>query len=138
MNYLSRMLYVSRSSVGLDDDAELQKILEVSRRKNPDLEITGILCAGGGHFIQILEGPQENLIRLYGIILADPRHYDSVLIGIAPITKRLFHNWSMGYLMNPPAVMEKNREELLAIWQGRAEARELVNMMKRFLEQLER
>ena len=44
----------------------------------------------------------------------------------------------MGYLMNPPAVMEKNREELLAIWQGRAEARDLVNMMKRFLEQLER
>jgi len=138
MKYLSRMLYVSRSSIGLDDDAELQKILEVSRRKNPDLEITGILCAGGGHFIQILEGPQENLIRLYGIILADPRHYDSVLVGIAPIEKRIFRHWSMGYLMNSPEVMEANRKELLKIWQGRSEARELVNLMKRFLEQLDR
>jgi hypothetical protein len=132
------MLYVSRSSIGLDDDAELQKILEVSRRKNPDLEITGILCAGGGHFTQILEGPQENLIRLYGIILADPRHYDSVLIGIAPIKKRIFHNWSMGYLMNSPDVMEAHRKQLLEIWIGRTEARELVTMMKQFLEQLDR
>ncbi|MBK1694854.1 hypothetical protein CKO09_08890 [Chromatium weissei] len=138
MKYLSRMLYVSRSSIGLDDDAELQKILEVSRRKNPDLDITGILCAGGGHFIQILEGPQENLIRLYGIILADPRHYDSVLVGIAPIEKRIFRHWSMGYLIHSPETMEANRKELLNIWQGRSEARELVNMMKRFLEQLDR
>lgn len=138
MNYLSRMLYVSRSSIGLDDDAELQKILEVSRRKNPDLDITGILCAGGGHFIQILEGPQENLIRLYGVILADPRHYDSVLIGIAPIEKRIFRSWSMGYLVNTPEIMENNRKQLLEIWQGRTEARELVSMMKRFLEQLDR
>ena len=63
MNHLSRILYVSRSSVGVGE-AELNNILEISRKKNKLLQITGILCAGGGHFIQILEGPQDELIRL--------------------------------------------------------------------------
>ena len=135
MKNLSRILYVSRASLGVGD-AELKQILETSRRKNKELHVTGILCGGGGHFIQVLEGPQEELFRLYGAILNDRRHYDSVLIGVAPIKQRLFSGWSMGYIANPPEMMEVRRNELLEIWKGRAEAGELVAMMRRFLEQL--
>ncbi len=135
MRNLTRMLYVSRASLGVSDDG-LKQILEVSRKKNKELNVTGILCGGGGHFIQVLEGDQDDLFRLYGEILNDRRHYDSVLIGVAPIKQRLFGGWSMGYLSNPPEAMEIRRKQLLAVWEGRAEAAELVTLMKQFLEQL--
>ncbi|NEV62510.1 BLUF domain-containing protein [Thiorhodococcus minor] len=135
MRNLTRMMYVSRVSGGVGED-ELKQILESARRKNKELKVTGVLCGGGGHFIQVLEGEQEDLFRLYGDILNDRRHYDSVLIGVAPIKQRLFGSWSMGYLSNPPEVMEVRRKELLAVWQGRSEAAELLTLVKRFLEQL--
>lgn len=137
MSYLSRILYASRSSAQVGAD-ELNDILEVSRKKNRLLQITGILCAGGGHFIQILEGPQDELIRLYSRILDDPRHYDSVLIGVAPIQQRIFKNWSMGYIENPPDIMEANRNQLLEMWRGRTEAHQLFTLMREFLDQLDR
>ncbi len=136
MSNLSRILYVSRSSLGVGE-ADLQDILEISRKKNKQLQITGILCTGGGHFIQILEGSQDALIHLYARILDDRRHYDSVLIGVAPIQQRIFKHWSMGYIENSPEVMEANRSQLLEIWRGRKEAHELFTLMRRFMEQLD-
>ncbi|AHF02579.1 sensor of blue-light using FAD [Marichromatium purpuratum 984] len=135
MEHLSRILYVSRTSQGVGE-AELKQILEQSNRHNKEQRISGILCAGGGHFIQVLEGPQEAVFRLYGRILDDRRHYDSLLIGVAPIKQRMFQGWSMGYLSNPPEVMEARRKQLLAMWERRAEADELVVLMRKFLEQL--
>ncbi|NEX20442.1 BLUF domain-containing protein [Thiorhodococcus mannitoliphagus] len=135
MKHLTRMMYVSRVSGGVGDD-ELKQILESSRRKNKTLNVTGVLCGGGGHFIQVLEGEQDDLFRLYGEILNDRRHYDSVLIGVASIKQRLFGGWSMGYLSNPPEMMEVRRKELIAAWEGRLEGSELLRLMKRFLEQL--
>ncbi|MTW21907.1 BLUF domain-containing protein [Allochromatium palmeri] len=135
MSNLSRILYLSRTSLGVGDEA-LKQILEVSRRKNKELGITGMLCCGGGHFIQVLEGEQEEVFRLYGRILDDRRHFDSVLIGVAPIKQRLFGSWAMGYLANPPEVMEARRKDLLAAWAGRLEADELLTLMKRFAAQL--
>lgn len=135
MDNLSRILYLSRTSLSVDDD-ELKHILETSRRKNKERQITGILCGGGGHFIQVLEGPQEELLRLYHALLNDQRHYDLVLIGVAPIKQRIFTGWSMGYIANSPETMEARRAALLRSWQDRTEAGELITMMRRFLEQL--
>lgn len=137
MNQLSRILYVSRSSVGVGE-AELNDILEISRKKNKLLQITGVLCVGGGHFIQVLEGPQDALIRLYARILDDPRHYDSVLIGVAPLRERIFRHWSMGYIENPPEIMEANRNQLLDVWRGSTDSHRLFTLMRRFMEQLDR
>ncbi|MBK1649611.1 hypothetical protein CKO36_13650 [Rhabdochromatium marinum] len=100
MNNLSRILYISRASIGVGDD-KFNKILYVFRKNNRERDITGILCGGGGHFIQVLEGPQAELFRLYGKILEDRRHYDSVVIGVAPIEERIFSDWAMGYMSSP-------------------------------------
>ena len=51
---LVRLLYASRA---LDTSAEaIDTILSQSRQSNPTCGITGILCYGGGIFLQAIEG----------------------------------------------------------------------------------
>ena len=76
----------------------LERILVQSRSNNQKQQITGVLCAGGGHFVKVIEGKECNLIRLYSKIIDDPRHHDCAIIGIAPIDERMFDKWSMGYI----------------------------------------
>ena len=51
---LVRLLYASRA-VDTRDDA-IEAILSQSRQHNPTCGITGILCYGGGIFLQAIEG----------------------------------------------------------------------------------
>lgn len=132
---LCRMLYASRSSLGVNR-ADYIRILETSRLKNAKLNITGVLCAGGGHFVQVLEGPQDKVLRLYTTILDDPRHYDCILVGINPIRERLFSEWAMGYIANEPEVMEGRRRTLIEQWQQQSESSRLLPMMREFLAQI--
>lgn len=99
MSGLIRALYISRARAGLHD-SDIRAILEVSRVKNAALGVTGILCGGKSDFIQVLEGPEKHIIKLYGAILEDPRHSDCALLSIAPIEIRMFDHWSMGYVPN--------------------------------------
>jgi len=135
METLCRLLYTSRSSLNINR-ADYLRILTTSRATNPALHITGVLCAGSGHFIQVLEGPQDNVLRLYTRILDDGRHYDCVLVGMNPIRSRLFSDWAMGYIANPPEVMEARRNSLLLQWQAQSEGSRLLHMMRDFLEQV--
>ena len=90
-----RLLYFSQSTDPISNEY-LQNILESSRRNNPVLGITGILVHGGGLFMQVLEGPEQAVLRLYVKILDDNRHSNSEIIYITPTDKRIFENWSMG------------------------------------------
>ena len=133
MDKLCCLLYVSRASLGVDEEDYLE-ILAKSRANNPRGRITGLLCAGGGQFVQVLEGPQKNVLELYTRILDDPRHYDSVLIGVNYLPERLFSEWAMGYISNPPEVMEARRKILLEEWENDARRTELVQLMRGFVE----
>ena len=99
MNGLLRALYISRAREDLCD-SDIRAILKVSRVRNAALNVTGMLCGGKSDFIQVLEGPEQNIIKLYGTILDDPRHSDCSLLSIAPIENRMFGHWSMGYVPN--------------------------------------
>jgi hypothetical protein len=135
MNQLSRLLYLSSGSDRLNSN-QLRLILEKSRKNNAENNITGVLCAGGGHFIQILEGGENDLIRLYSKILDDPLHHDCALIGILPINERLFNRWSMGYIEKSLDAMELRRSELLSFRSQQQQGDLLIRVMQRFLELL--
>lgn len=91
---LVRLLYASRA-VDMGDEA-IASILAHSRQYNPALGITGILCYGGGVFLQAIEGGRMAVSELYGHILKDPRHKDVVLLDFQEISERRFGGWTMG------------------------------------------
>lgn len=92
---LVRLLYVSRA-VHPEDDAATQSILDSARQHNVVNGITGILCYGGGIYLQAIEGGRKAVNALYSHILGDPRHQEVVLLHYAEITERRFGGWTMG------------------------------------------
>ena len=91
---LVRLLYASRA-VDTSADA-IDAILSQSRQHNPSCGITGILCYGGGIFLQAIEGGRMPVSALYGHIQKDPRHKDVVLLHYEEIAERRFGGWTMG------------------------------------------
>lgn len=91
---LVRLLYASRA---VDPSpATIEAILAQSRQYNPPSGITGILCYGGGIFLQAIEGGRSAVNTLYGHILRDKRHTDVELLTYEEIAERRFGGWTMG------------------------------------------
>lgn len=91
---LVRLLYASRS---VDPSAEaIESILVQARQHNPVSGITGILCYGGGVFLQAIEGGRMPVSELFGAIMMDARHKDVALLHYEEISERRFGGWTMG------------------------------------------
>jgi hypothetical protein len=91
---LVRLLYASRA---VDTSAQaIDAILSQSRQSNPLCGITGILCYGGGIFLQAIEGGRMAVSELFGHIQKDSRHKDVVLLHYEEISERRFGGWTMG------------------------------------------
>lgn len=95
-----RLLYLSQASPSRADD--LESILKTARQKNPPLSITGVLVHGGGWYMQLIEGPERSVLKLYAQIIDDSRHTDPRVIHITPATEALFGEWSMGFVKRNP------------------------------------
>jgi Sensors of blue-light using FAD len=94
---LVRCLYASRTVGPLTPDV-MDSILEQSRRNNPRLGITGMLCVSGDVFIQVLEGGRDAICELYKSIVGDPRHTNVRMLVFEEVTERRFGNWTMGHV----------------------------------------
>ena len=91
---LVRLLYASRA---IDPEPSMiEAILGQSRQFNPRTGITGILCYGGGIFLQAIEGGRAAVSDLYAHIQKDPSHKDVVLLLYEEISERRFGGWTMG------------------------------------------
>jgi hypothetical protein len=91
---LVRLLYASRA---VDTTPEaIESILHQSRDHNPACGVTGVLCYGGGIFLQAIEGGRMAISELYGHIQRDKRHKDVVLLHYEEIDERRFAGWTMG------------------------------------------
>ena len=94
---LVRLLYVSRvNPTTAEPGADIDAILASSRKHNPQDGITGILCYGGGIFLQALEGSRSAVNALFGRISRDPRHRDVELLDYEEIAERRYGGWTMG------------------------------------------
>lgn len=90
------LVYVSLATHDMTDE-ELQSLLKVAREVNARLDITGMLLYRDGYFIQALEGDEEAVDKLFDKISRDPRHKSVLVVTKAPIQKRAFEQWSMGF-----------------------------------------
>jgi hypothetical protein len=93
---LSRLIYVSSSGHPMDDEALLE-LLETSRESNRKRDITGLLLYKDGNWLQVLEGPAEQVHDVFSRIRRDPRHHDVTVVSEDRIDARLFSDWAMGF-----------------------------------------
>ena len=92
---LHNVVYCSQAGPGMDD-AEVARIINISRRKNPEQGITGLLVYGSGIFFQWLEGPRDNVTRLMATIDTDKRHNNVVHLSVTDeVRERMFPDWDM-------------------------------------------
>lgn len=56
----------------------LEGMVAAANLRNAEANVTGILLFNGTHFFQLLEGPEEQVRRIYHDISQDPRHYNLV------------------------------------------------------------
>lgn len=98
---LYRLVYRSRPVIeGCQDELrrQLGAILRASRRRNPELEITGALMLRDGCFIQALEGPMAAVEAVFERICRDERHGAVTLLELTPIDRRGFGDWAMAWI----------------------------------------
>ena len=92
------LVYISEASHPFSL-SELQDLLTQARLKNASLDITGLLLYSeeSQRFIQVLEGDEYEVNRIYDAIVDDPRHTNVRLLGSNKITRRDFSDWRMGF-----------------------------------------
>ena len=89
--------YVSAASSHMNKE-QLLNLLTICQKNNKANNVTGLLLYNGhGTFIQVLEGDQEVIEKLYDKVRDDPRHHRVNCIGKKIIEKRSFPEWSMGF-----------------------------------------
>ncbi len=107
-----QVFYVSRATATLDN-AQVQALLNASRRQNARLDVTGCLLFSGHCFAQVLEGPQPVVSALASRIAADPRHLGVRVLSETRRDERDYGDWTMGYLYD--LNLEDDLEMLLTI-----------------------
>ncbi len=94
---LVRLMYISRMAPKCGPK-ELQEILDISRKNNAEMGVTGALCYSAKGFLQCIEGPRKEINTLYRRIVQDHRNEEVTLISYSSIAEREFGQWTMAYV----------------------------------------
>lgn len=113
---LVRLLYASHSTKPVTAEV-IESILEQSRKHNPQLGVTGILCQSGDTYMQVLEGGRTAVNLLYNDIVRDERHKNVVLLHYEEVAQRKFPGWTMGQVnlakVNPSTLLKYSETTVL-------------------------
>jgi hypothetical protein len=90
---LIQMVYSSRP-FGFDLSV-LDGILLVARINNARAGVTGALVCRADLYLQMLEGPEEAVRKIYASICKDDRHMEIRQRFLEPVTERMFPDWAM-------------------------------------------
>lgn len=77
--------------------SELERLLSHARIRNSSVGVTGMLLYHLGSFLQVLEGPEETVVRIFASIQRDPRHMNSKVLARKSIARGEFTEWAMGF-----------------------------------------
>ena len=92
---LKQIIYVSEKANKSSDS--LTDIYDISQKNNPENEISGCLLVGSNSFLQLLEGPDSAVEKLYSKIKLDSRHKKVKKLYDEQIEEKLFSSWSMKF-----------------------------------------
>ena len=93
---LFHLIYVSTAVVPMNDD-DLVSLLRQARARNDRHRITGMLLYKDGHFMQVLEGEEASVEKVFADILKDRRHKSVDKLRSEYIQYRNFPDWTMGF-----------------------------------------
>lgn len=92
-----QLLYISNLVAGVSYGV-FAGICQVSRRRNAELGLVGVLLFDGHRFCQLLEGPTAALARVRNSIVGDPRHeFMTVLVDRQHSGPATVPRWEAGY-----------------------------------------
>lgn len=77
-------------------NSDLALLLDQARQRNAADDITGILIFHEDYFLQVLEGPEDNVQRCFDRIKNDERHGDIWMLARMKMHERAFSKWRMG------------------------------------------
>ncbi len=90
------LLYSSTAAKDLKEE-DISNILDTAREFNLKNNLSGCLVFHNNKFIQILEGDEVIVKKLFANIEKDKRNKNVILIDKGLKTERLFKNWTMAY-----------------------------------------
>ncbi len=76
---------------------DLFRLVETSRRKNALRAVTGMLLFRDGQFLQLLEGPEREVMSVFELVKRDPRHTGVKVLLSEAVPERQFPEWTMGF-----------------------------------------
>lgn len=93
---MRRLIYRSRSvdAVAIED---LGGLLSDARARNRVSGISGMLLYGGGMFLQLIEGPAEEVEALFSVISGDARHADACVLRRDEVAERMFPDRALAF-----------------------------------------
>ena len=91
------LIYMSTASRPMTYE-ELSDLLKEARAENVRRGITGMLLHQHDTFMQILEGEEQDVQALYEKLRKDPRHNGLHIVRQGKSDRRLFADWSMGFV----------------------------------------
>ena len=94
---MRQVIYASAATVSFSQ-SDLIELLKIARQRNSAVDISGMLLYNAGSFLQVLEGPDENIDALFAKIQKDTRHARCLLLSRKTIQEKEFENWSMGFV----------------------------------------
>lgn len=110
---LYRLIYASTARSGLSDH-DITNILDASANNNNQRFITGFLIFNGTSFMQVIEGPVEEVMDVYSQIQADDRHTGVVQTGGEIDVDRAFPSWDMNFYRAELSDVAQKREGMIA------------------------
>lgn len=102
MTLVRRIIYISRSCIGGDQDA-LDAIVKAASKRNAARGITGLLWSNVGEFVQAFEGDDDAVGETMQRIRQDRRHADIEIVCDRLVQSRLFGTWAMALPDQGPA-----------------------------------
>ena len=92
---LKQVIYVSKKTDTSSDS--LTDIYDISQKNNSESGISGCLLIGSNSYLQLLEGPDSEVDKLYSKIKTDSRHKKVKKLFEQHTDEKLFSSWSMKF-----------------------------------------
>ena len=93
---IRQILYASVARAS-NETGVVDGILTTSRRNNARDQVTGLLYADGGRYVQALEGAPDMVEATFERIRADERHHSVEILSDRELHAREFGTWSMAF-----------------------------------------
>jgi hypothetical protein len=93
---LFELTYVSKATQ-LMGMLSLTQILDSAVKWNYSHHLTGVLFYDNGHFCQLLEGENKDILNVWERIERDSRHIILRQLAIRPIENRRYPNWKLRF-----------------------------------------